>query len=273
MRLHRRQAAIEAARSERRDLVEGAGGEHGVEAGVDAAIELGAIGIEKDLDRAGGIERGLHALPMPVGERPPGRQNDLQRAGDAGAIARHQPVRGQRIAAHQLGIERGDALGREPRAHRRADVGGDRRNGGKPARERLEVEPSAADDDRHAPCPLRLGECHARIDAPAADRIILGGVHVAVKEMRLARLVGRRRTRGDDAQIAIDLHGIGVDDGTAEPRRQRKRERRLAARGRSGDEDCVGSAHGPELGAGLRQNQPWRRRWVRIARGAHPAGY
>ena len=63
--------------------------------------------------------------------------------------------------------------------------------------------------------------------------------------MRHARLLGRGRARGDDAQVAIDLHEIGIDDGTAELRRQRKRQRRLAARGRSGDEDCVGSARGP----------------------------
>ena len=101
MRLHRRQARIEAARSERRDLVKRAGCQHRVEARVDATIELGTIGIEKHLDRAGGVERGLHAVAVPVGERTPGRQNHLERAGDAGAIARHQPVRGRRVAAHQ----------------------------------------------------------------------------------------------------------------------------------------------------------------------------
>ena len=58
---------------------------------------------------------------------------------------------------------------------------------------------------------------------------------MAVEPMRHARLLRRRRPRGDDAQIAIDLHGIGIDDDAAELLRQRERQRRLAAGGRPCD--------------------------------------
>ena len=74
----------------------------------------------------------------------------------AGAVARHQAARGRRVALAELGIERRDAFGLEPRPHGRADVGRDRRDGGEALRQRLEIEPGAADQDRQAPCPLDL---------------------------------------------------------------------------------------------------------------------
>ena len=42
---------------------------------------------------------------------------------------------------------------------------------------------------------------------------------MAVEPVRRLRLLLRGRPRGDDAQVAIDLHGIGVDDDAAEPLR------------------------------------------------------
>src|SRR5262245_33231253 len=69
---------------------------------------------------------------------------------------------------------------------------------------------------------------------------------MAVEEMRYARLLLRSRTGGEDAQVAIDLHGIGIDDRAAERLRQRQGQRRLAARGRPCDQDgvaCVRAAH------------------------------
>jgi len=58
---------------------------------------------------------------------------------------------------------------------------------------------------------------------------------MAVQQMGDARLLRRRRTRRDDAQIAVDLHGIGIDDAAAKLLGQRQRQRRLAARGRPCD--------------------------------------
>src|SRR5262245_63652469 len=69
---------------------------------------------------------------------------------------------------------------------------------------------------------------------------------MAVEEMGYARLLLRSRAGGEDAQVAIDLHGIGVDDRAAERFRHRQSQRRLAARGRSCDQDgvaCVRAAH------------------------------
>jgi hypothetical protein len=58
---------------------------------------------------------------------------------------------------------------------------------------------------------------------------------MAVEQVRDLPFLLRRWARGDDAQIAIDLHGIGIDDGAVELFRQRQGQRRLAAGGRSCD--------------------------------------
>jgi hypothetical protein len=114
VRLHGRERGVETAAAERAHLVERAGGQHGIEARIDAAVELGALGIEKDLDCGVGGERGRHAVTMPVGERTAGRQDHLERAGDAGAIARPEALRGRRITVAELGVERRDAFALEP---------------------------------------------------------------------------------------------------------------------------------------------------------------
>src|SRR5215467_7187731 len=90
MRLHGRKGWIEATRRECTNLVERAFGQHRIEAHIDASIKLLALDLEKDLDGSRCVNRGFHAVAMPVGERAPGRQHDLERAGDAGALALHQ---------------------------------------------------------------------------------------------------------------------------------------------------------------------------------------
>ena len=124
MRLHGGERRVEAAAAERPHLVQRAGGEHGIEAGVDPAVELGAVEGEEDLDRSSRIERGRHAVAMPVGQRTAGRQDDFERAGDAGAVAGHQPARGDRIALGELGIERSDAVDSEPPSRTAARTSG-----------------------------------------------------------------------------------------------------------------------------------------------------
>jgi len=73
--------------------------------------------------------------------------------------------------------------------------------------------------------------------------------------MRHSRLFGRRGPCRDNGEIAIDLHGIGIDDDAAERFGERERERRLPARGRAGDEDGGRGGHGIELDRGRRRNQ------------------
>ncbi|MGJ3628214.1 hypothetical protein AB5I41_16985 [Sphingomonas sp. MMS24-JH45] len=58
--------------------------------------------------------------------------------------------------------------------------------------------------------------------------------------MRDPSLVRRARPRRQDAQVAIDLAGVGVDHHAARRLRQLDRERALAARGRPCDERDAG---------------------------------
>ncbi len=125
----------------------------------------------------------------------------------------------------------------QPRAHVFADSGGDRRHGGKAPRQRAEIKPGAADDDRKPsrfPC---RGERRRGVGAPAAHRVVLRSIDMAVQPMRHAPFLVGRRPRGHDAQIAIDLHGIGIDDLAAELLGKRERQGRLAARRRACNED------------------------------------
>ena len=55
-------------------------------------------------------------------------------------------------------------------------------------------------------------------------------------------MIGRRRSRRQDGKLAVDLHGIGIDDGAAQALGKHERRRGLAARGRPGNEDGLGPA-------------------------------
>src|SRR5712675_31708 len=237
MRLHGRQQRIEPPRRQFADLIERPARQHSGETGVDAAVERGAIGRDEDPRRARGIDQGRQALGLPVGQRAAGRLDDLEGARDARAIVGVEPGGGSRIAAVELAMQRGRPLAGEPLAHAGADVDRDRRHGRESRCQRLEIEPGAADEDRHLADAGDLGERLAGVRHILADRIIHRGVHMAVEQMRHARLLGRAGARRDDREVAIDLHRIRVDDRAADPLGEPQRQRRLAARGRPGDED------------------------------------
>ena len=118
MRLHGGQQRIEPALCQRPHLLERAGGEHGLEPGIDAAVEFGAIGGEKHPHGRGRIDQRRQAVPVPVGERASGRQHDLEGAGDAHAVVRLEPRGRGRIVACEFPMKRGRPLGRKPVAHR-----------------------------------------------------------------------------------------------------------------------------------------------------------
>ena len=50
---------------------------------------------------------------------------------------------------------------------------------------------------------------------PAPDRIGIAHADVPEKAVRRARFLLRRRPRGQNTQLAIDLHGIGIEDSAA----------------------------------------------------------
>ncbi len=172
---------------------------------------------------------------MPVGKRSPGRLDHLERAGDAGAVAGLQARGGFRIAPRKLRVQRLDAIALQPRPYHIADLVRDRRHRRQASRERLEIESGAADEDRQPPFTAHLRKHGRRVSDVTARRVVHGRIDMAIKPVRQPRLFRQCRPRGDDAQVAIDLHGIGIDDGAAGLFRQPQREGRLAAGGRPCD--------------------------------------
>src|SRR5690242_6477288 len=117
-------------------------------------------------------------------------------------------------------------------------------DGGEPLDERLEIEAGPPDQDWHAALTCRFGDGRLRRFEPAADRKGLVCRDGAVKAMRGSGLVGFARPRCEQAKLVIELHRIGVDDGTAEPIGKGEGHGGLAARGRPGDKNCLRfSAH------------------------------
>src|SRR4029078_9259091 len=65
-----------------------------------------------------------------------------------------------------------------------------------------------------------------------------------------------RRPRRQHTEIAIDLHGVGVDDDAGACLRELERQRRLAAGGRPCDKHGLGSSLASSLGSGRLGNHP-----------------
>ena len=74
-----------------------------------------------------------------------------------------------------------------------------------------------------------------------ADRVGRGAIAMAVEPVGDTREVGCGRPAGQDREVAVDRHRIGVDDDAAVPLGQTQGGRGLAARGRACDEDRLPS--------------------------------
>ena len=117
------------------------------------------------------------------------------------------------------------------------DVG----NVGQPFRQRLEIKPGPANDNRRPTAPFRLVKRRPHIREPQRRRIRLARGPEPIKPVWRGGLVGGRGPVRDDAQLGVDLHGVGVDDDAAELARQFQGKRRLAARRRAADQhrSCI----------------------------------
>jgi len=235
---HGGQGGIEPARGERGDFVERAFAQHLVEPRRDAGAERLALGGEEQPGPGAGRQGGGGARAVKFGERPAGRRDNFERAQHALAVARPQPRGGGRIARRERSVQARRRLPLGLGAHRRAHGFGHARNVGQALGQGAEIEAGAADEDQRR---ARAGEDFARPRQPAADGEILGRVDFTEQQVRRAPRLGGARARGQDPEISVDLHCVGVDDRRAEPLGEFERDRRLAARRRAGDEQ--GAAH------------------------------
>ena len=132
----------------------------------------------------------------------------------------------------QAGVQGGGAEFGEQGARLRAGglaLGGDI---GEPGRQRTEIQPRAATQDRA----LRAIHGLQRGPAPPGGAAGFGGRAYAIQRMGNGRFVLSRRARRQDRQFAVDLHRIRVDHRPGETARQIHRQRRLPAAGRPGDD-------------------------------------
>ena len=172
---------------------------------------------------------------MPFRQRTTGGFHHLKRTGNADAVARFQACCRFGIAPPELLMQGFGPIFFKPLANRLTNGVRHWRHVREPPRQRLEVKSGSSDENRQPSVRLRFREHSRRVANPCARRIIHRGIDMTVKPVRNARLLLNGRTRGDDAQIAIDLHRIRIDDGTAYRFGQIKRQRRLAAGGRPCD--------------------------------------
>jgi phosphoserine phosphatase len=166
---------------------------------------------------------------LPRRERNPCGEDNLVGPHQALPVAREQAPRARRVEscqpfakshAAQMPMKLDSLL-----PHRLWDFGNRRQtvlNG-------TEVETGAADDDRQPTCRRCCGDLVERQRPPVSDRTALGSIEKAVEPMRRSLLGGRVGTRRQDAEIAIDLLAVGVDNGSIEGARQLDRNCRFAA--------------------------------------------
>src|SRR5436190_7819460 len=172
---------------------------------------------------------------MPFRQRSAGGLQYFERAGDPDGILRPYLRRAVRIVRGELRMQRRCTLDGEPLAETGTNDCRDRRDRRETSGQRLEVQPRTSHQDWDAGLARSLDQYRFYVSQPVPDRIVLRGVDMAVQPVRRARLLVCARARGQDPQIAIDLHGIRVDDHALELLRERQRKPRLAARGRACD--------------------------------------
>ena len=239
-RLHDRQFGIETPRIERPGLLDRAIGDHPFEARVGGRVKrLPGGGEHHGLERQARRRAGAIGA-MPRRERAARRPQHLPGADQALGIAGLEAGRRFRVEAAKLPME---CLAAKPGMkipRRGPHLAGNLRYRRKPLHQGLEVEPGAADDDRQFSTRKGGADLIQRHLAPAPGRTRLIGGDDAVKPMRDAGAGGGGGLGGEDFHIPVDLHGVGVDDDAAEPFRHRQGEGRLAARGRSGDDEDAG---------------------------------
>ena len=155
------------------------------------------------------------------------------------------------VAGGQLGVERGRALGGEPRAVARAGARIRRRAQVQVGQRGAHVEPGAADHDR-APSGrdqrVDLGVRQARVRARGGPR---GDRKDAEQPVLEPRPVGGRGRAGEDLQPGVELQRVGGHrDGVlavgAQPLGERDRHLGLADAGRTEERDEGQGRHGAQ---------------------------
>jgi phosphoserine phosphatase len=230
---HRRQIRIEPAARERRRLGESAVLDHRGKARIAADVKPPARRQQQNRRRAVGRRRMRPAAPCPDWD--PCRPHHLISTHQALRISGIKLAGGIRVETRQV-LTKALAAERAVKRHRLLpDCFRYLGNGGQPQRQRAQVEPGSADDDRQpagSRCRRDLGLSQR---VPATDGAALGGIEKAVEPMRRPGAIGNVGAGGQDLQVTVTLQAVGVDHRSGERFCQAQGQRRFAARGRAGD--------------------------------------
>jgi hypothetical protein len=168
------------------------------------------------------------AAPLELGDRAAARANHFQRAQNALAVCRTQPVSHQRIEPGKFA----HAAPRRPPSPAGSAIlpvwPGNGRHVGQAAGESAKIKSGATDNNRDRSARADAGYGLGRLFEPDARGVDRSRRHMAIKMMRDLVEIFRPGPRGQAIEHAIDLHGIGVDDLAAQ----------LAARSRAPGRTC-----------------------------------
>ena len=191
-RPHDRQLGGKALRQQRPHLVQGSGRQHGIEAGVDLARR----GLGGQAGRRSRTVSASASTGRPGSRCHSARERPVLSSTSSARTMRWGSVGISRAAVSGSRWERSACnSGAGPAGRLGAPEGPHLRVGGRDRRQalqqRLEIEPGAADDDRHPPCGLRLRDGLGGVGGIAPGRIGLRPADEAVEHMRRPRLVLR----------------------------------------------------------------------------------
>ena len=168
------------------------------------------------------------------------------------AVAGLQPPDDRGVPLGEASPERVGAHGLPIRIGLFANRGWHVGNGGDALHQGAQIEAGSSTQDRRPAFRQATRDLGRGKRPPARRRQRLAERHHAVECMRHTRTLLGAGLGGQNRKGVVGLHGIGVDHRARpfalafalETFRQRKRQRRLAARGRSGDDDDAPLSHG-----------------------------
>ena len=221
----------------RRDLVERAQRKHGAEARVDA---LRRAPPDRARDRGPSIRRppnaGAVRAPRNETSGRPVASTHLERAQDALPVAGVEARGSLGIARRKFVVKLGRR--RDPRPCSEPPPARLRARAGCPTGPRSARGNKAPCRQRRSPAPSPMSaRASPAAQRPPSGRKIHRAVDRAEQAMGREPLLVRRRPRGQDSQVPVDLHRVGVDDRRPKRSAQRERRRRLAARRWACDEE------------------------------------
>ena len=153
---------------------------------------------------------------LPRRKRNAGGAHNLIRSHQALPVARSKVHSAARVELPQPFAERGAAENQMELGRLSPEFFRDFRNRCQTLLERPDVKTGAADHNRQAPGGgdgADFVQCQA---TPIGNGAALAGVQKTVEPVRRALFGSGIGTRRQDAEIAVDLQTVGVDDGAAE---------------------------------------------------------